>query len=188
LGTIPDAYYQFVMHYAPWFYVVTTSMAADPPAGQKNVTVMDGTKFQSGMVVEIKDSAHSEWNDVDSILGNIVTMKNNLVYTYYVAKGGTVDHGDLDFGKGVFPAAFAIEFLYEAYSAAQFASKQTEIHNKIVELADWLLTHQCTDNLKKAYGGFKSSESSAQYWAIDAGRCIPALPVNHNVDCKADYD
>jgi hypothetical protein len=108
MGTVPDAYYEFVMHYAPWFYVVTTAMAADPPAGQKNVTVTDGTKFSAGMQVEIKDSAHSEWNEVDSIAGNVVTMKNNLAYTYYVAKGGTVDHGDKDFGKGAFAAAFAI--------------------------------------------------------------------------------
>jgi hypothetical protein len=29
-------------------------MAADPPAGQKNITVTDGTKFSAGMQVEIK--------------------------------------------------------------------------------------------------------------------------------------
>jgi hypothetical protein len=29
--------------------------------------------------------------------------------------------------------------------------------------------------LKLAYGGFKSGESSTQYWAVDAGRVIPAL-------------
>jgi hypothetical protein len=175
VGTVPDAYYQFVMHYAPWFYVVTTAMTADPPASQKNVTVADGSKFSASMPVEIKDSAHSEWNEVDSIAGNVVTMKNNLAYTYYVAKGGTVDHGDKDFGKGAFPAAFAIEFLYEAYSASQYALLQSTILAKIVELANWLLTQQCTDPAKKAYGGFKSGESSAQYWSIDAGRVIPAL-------------
>jgi len=175
MGTVPDAYYQFVMHYAPWFYVITTAMAADPPAGQKNVTVTDGSKFSVGMQVEIKDSAHSEWNEVDSVAGDVVTMKNNLAYTYYVAKGGTVDHGDLSFGKGAFPAAFAIEFLYEAYSTTQFSPSQTEIRSKIVELADWLLTQQCIDPAKKAYGGFKSSESSTAYWAVDAGRVIPAL-------------
>jgi len=175
MGAVPDVYYEFVMYYAPWFYVVTTAMSADPPAGQKNVTVTDGSKFSAGMTVEIKDSAHSEWNEVDSVAGNVVTMKNNLAYTYYVAKGGTVDHGDKDFGKGAFPAAFAIEFLYEAYSTTQFSSKQTEIRSKIIELADWLLTQQCTDPAKKAYGGFKSGESSMQYWSIDVGRVIPAL-------------
>src|SRR3990170_3483464 len=142
MGAVPDAYYQFVLHYAPWFYVVTTAMAADPPQGQKNVTVTDGSKFSAGMPCEIKDSAHSEWNEVDSINQNVVTMKNNLQYTYYVAKGGTVDHGDKDFGKGAFPAAFAIESLYEAYSATQYVSEQSEILSKIVSLADWLLTQQ----------------------------------------------
>jgi hypothetical protein len=175
------------MHYAPWFYVITTAMAADPPAGQKNVTVTDGSKFSVGMPVEIKDSAHSEWNEVDSINGNVLTMKNNLQYTYYVNKGGTVDHPDKDYGKGAFPAAFAIEFLYEAYSASQFASKQAEILAKIIELADWLLTQQCTNPAKKAYGGFASAEGGSQYWSIDAGRCIPALLKAYELTNDTDY-
>jgi len=187
MGAVPDAYYEFVMHYAPWFYVITTAMAADPPAGQKNVTVTDGTKFQADMQVEIKDSAHAEWNKVDSVNGNVVTMENDLQYTYYVAKGGTVDHGDKGFGKGAFPAAFAIEFLYEAYSATQFSSRQAEILAKIMELAEWLLTQQCTDPAKKAYGGFVSAEGGSQYWSIDAGRCIPALLKAYALTSDVDY-
>ena len=54
MGAVPDAYFEFVMHYGPWFYVITTTMAADSPAGQKNVTVTDGTKFSAGMQAEIK--------------------------------------------------------------------------------------------------------------------------------------
>ena len=175
MSLVPEAYYQFIMHYAPYFYVIATAMTADPPAGQKNVTVADGSKFQAGYPVEIKDDAHSEWNTVASVAGNVVTMQNNLAHTYYVAKNGKVEGPDPAYGKGAFPAAFAIDFLYEAYSVSQFASKQTEIRNKIVELADFILTQQCTDNLKKAYGGFKSAETSTQYWSIDAGRVIPAL-------------
>ena len=187
MGIVPDSYYEFVMHYAPFYYVVPTVLAVDASAGQKNVTVADGSKFQAGFPVEIKDDAYSEWNEVDSVLGNVVTMKNNLVYTYYVSKGGTVDHSDKDFGKGAFPAAFAIEFLYEAYSATQFASEQAAIRSKIIELADWLLTQQCTDPAKKAYGGFKSGESSVQYWAIDAGRVIPALLKAYALTSTAGY-
>jgi hypothetical protein len=59
MGTVPSTYYDFVMHYAPWFYVITTAMASDPPSGQKNVTVTDGTKFSANMPVEISDSASS---------------------------------------------------------------------------------------------------------------------------------
>ena len=175
MGVVPDAYYQFVMHYAPWYYVVTPAMIADPPGAQKNVAVADGTKFSAGIPVEIKDSAHAEWNEVDSVAGDVVTMKNNLACTYYVAKGGTIDHCDIAFGKGAFPTAFAIEFLGEAYSAAQFASSQADIRAKIVVLSDWLLTQQCVDPAKLAYGGFKSGEMSIQFWSIDAGRVIPAL-------------
>jgi len=187
MGTVPDAYYEFVMHYAPYFYVVPTALASDAAAGQKNVTVADGSKFQAGFPVEIKDNAHSEWNTVASIAGNVLTMQNNLAYTYYVAKGGTVDHPDKDFGKGAFPAAFAIEFLYEAYPTFQFSGVQVAILAKIVELADWLLTQQCNDNLKKAYGGFKSAETSTQYWSIDAGRIIPALLKAYALTLTAGY-
>ena len=85
MGEAPDAYFEFVMHYAPCFYVVPVLMTADPPAGQKNVTVADGSKFQSGFPVMIKDSAYEEWNEVDSVVANVVTMKANLAHTYYMS-------------------------------------------------------------------------------------------------------
>jgi hypothetical protein len=65
-------------------------------------------------------------------------MKNNLRYTYYVAKGGTIDHPDKDFGKGVFAVAFAIELLYEAYVASQFLFRKAEILSK-----SWSLLTGC---------------------------------------------
>jgi hypothetical protein len=175
LANVPEAYYQFIMHYAPYFYVIAMKMAQDPPSGQKNVTVVDGSKFRVGYPVEIKDNAHAEWNQVASINGNILTMENNLQHTYYVNKNGRVEGPDPAYGRGAFPAAFAIDFLYEAYSSKQFESRKTEILNKIVELADFVLTQQCVDNMKKAYGGFKNSENGTEYWSIDAGRCIPPL-------------
>jgi len=187
MGTVPDSFYEFVMHYAPWYYVIPTAMTADPPQGQKNVTVADGTKFSAGMPVEIKDSAHSEWNEVDSVAGDVVTMVNNLTYTYYVAKGGTVDHGDKSYGKGAFPAAFAIEFLTEAYGATQYAALQAAILAKVVELADWLLTQQCVDPAKYAYGGFFSADGGSECWSIDAGRCIPALLKAYALTVDVDY-
>jgi hypothetical protein len=83
---------------------------------------------------------------------------------------------DPTWGRAAFAAAFAIDFLYEAYSDPQFLSKQTAIYNKIVSLSDWILTQQYTSNpSKKAYGGFKSNETSTYYYSIDACRVIPAL-------------
>ena len=184
---VPQSYYDFIMQYAPYFYVNPTAITADAPSNQKNVTVADGTKFQANYPVQISDDAHSEWNKVASINGNVLTMQNNLAYTYYVAKNGKVEDPDPAFGKGAFPAAFAIDFLYQAYSASQFASKQTEIRAKIVELADFILTQQCTDNTKKAYGGFKSGETSTQYWSVDAGRCIPPLLKAYALTDTAGY-
>jgi hypothetical protein len=175
------------MHYAPYFYVIATAMAQDPPAGQKNVTLTDSSKFQVGYPVEIKDDAHAEWNQVASINGNILTMENNLQHTYYVNKNGRVEGPDPAYGRGAFPAAFAIDFLYEAYSDKQFESRKTEILNKIVELADFILTQQCTINTKKAYGGFKNSEAGTEYWSIDAGRCIPPLLKAYKLTANATY-
>ena len=172
---VPDAYYEFIMKYSPYFYVIPTAMTQDAPASQKDVTVADGSNFQVGYPVQIKDDAHSEWNEVAAINGNVLTMVNDLQYTYYVAKNGKMEGPDPDYGRGAFPAAFAIDFLYEAYSASQFASKQTEIYDKIVELADFILTQQNTNPAKKAYGGFKNSETGTQHWSVDAGRCIPPL-------------
>ena len=187
MGVVPEVYYQFITNYAPYFYVIATAMTQDPPAGQKNVAVTDGSKFKVGYPVEIKDEAHAEWNRVASINGNVLTMENNLAYTYYVNKDGKVEGPDPAYDRGAFPAAFAIDFLYEAYGAKQFEARKTEILNKIAELADFILTQQCTDDLKKAYGGFKSSESSTQYYAIDAGRVIPALLKAYALTSTAGY-
>ena len=174
MGALQD-YFDFVMHYAPYFYVIATKMAQDPPSGQKDVVVDDGSKFQVSYPVEIKDDAHAEWNKVAAVNGNVLTMETDLQYTYYVAKNGRVEGPDLAFGRGAFPAAFAIDFLNEAYQNSQFESQKTDILNKIVELADFILTQQCTNPEKKAYGGFKNSEAGTEHWSIDAGRCIPPL-------------
>jgi hypothetical protein len=109
LGTVPEAYYQFVMDYAPFVYVI----APDTP--------------------------------------------------------------DPAYGKGVLAASFAIDFLYDAYSAPQFENRKTAIYSKIVSLADWVLTQQCTDPARKAHGGFKSAEESTYYYSVDACRVISSL-------------
>ena len=187
MGTVPDAYFQFVMHYAPYYYVVPTNLAADAAAGQKNVTVADGSKFKADFPVEIKDSAHSEWGEVESVLGNVVTIKSNLANSYFVSKAGLMEGPDPAFGRGTFAAAFAIEFLYEAYLAPQYSAVQADILAKIVSLSDWLLTQQCTDPARAAYGGFKSGESATDYWSIDAGRAIPSLLKAYAVTSTASY-
>jgi hypothetical protein len=121
LGTVPEAYYQFVMDYAPYVYVI-------PP--------------------NIPDPA---------------------------------------FGRAAFAAAFAIGFLFEAYSAKQFEDRKIDIYNKIVSLADWILTQQCTDPARKAYGGFKSTEGSTYYYSVDACRVIPSLLKAYELTNDTDY-
>jgi hypothetical protein len=175
------------MHYAPYFYVIPTAITADAPSGQKNVTVADGSKFQSGYPVQIYDKSNSEWNIVASVNSNVVTMQNNLAYTYHVANGGVVEGPDPAYGKGVFPAAFAIDFLCQAYTAAQFSANQADILAKIRSLADFIVSQQCTDNTKKAYGGFASAIGSTQYYSIDAGRCIPALLEAYSLAGTSSY-
>jgi len=59
-------------------------------------------------------------------------------YVYVIPGSGP----DPSWGRAAFAAAFAIDFLYEAYSDPQYVTKQTDIYNKIVSLADWILTQQ----------------------------------------------
>ena len=98
-------------------------------------------------------------------------VMDHAPYVYVVPP----DMPDQSWGRAAFAAAFAIDFLYEAYNAEQFSSRQAAILEKIVSLADWILTQQCTDNAKEAYGGFKSTENSQHYYAVDACRVIPSL-------------
>lgn len=121
MTTVPQAYYQFVMDYAPYVYVI-------PP-----------------------DTPDTEW------------------------------------GKAAFAAAFAIDFLYEAYFDEQFEDRRTEINSKIVDLADWILTQQYTDDTKLAYGGFKSNENSTHYYSIDACRVTPSLLRAYELTNNLDY-
>ncbi|MEM2609729.1 MAG: hypothetical protein QXM13_04430 [Candidatus Bathyarchaeia archaeon] len=121
METVPEAYYQFIMNYAPYVYVV-------PP----------GTPDQT-------------W------------------------------------GKAAFAAAFAIDFLYEAYGTEQFSDRKNAILDKVVSLADWILSQQCTNSAKKAYGGFKSTENSQYYYAVDACRVIPSLLKAYELTGDADY-
>ena len=186
MATVPDAYFQFIMHYAPFVYVVPTALSV-AAVGQKDVTVADGANFEAGYPVQISDSNGSEWNTVSLVVGNVVTMENNLQRTYYAANGGKVEGPQPAYGRGVMSASFAIDFLSQAYGAAQFASQQSSILAKVVELADWILTQQCVNPAKKAYGGFASAEDSPQYWSIDAGRCIPALIEAYQVTGDSRY-
>jgi len=92
-------------------------------------------------------------------------------YFYYIPGTGV----DTEWGRGPAPAAHAIDFLAEAIQSVQFEDEKTGIYNKIVELADYLLSIQCTDDGKLAYGGFQSKDGSEHYYSIDAMRAIPAL-------------
>lgn len=104
-------------------------------------------------------------------------------YFFYIPGSGP----DTSSGRGVAAAAFAIDFLYEAYQDKRFESRKTEIYNKIVSLADWILTQQCTDPAKNAYGGFKSNENSTFYYSIDACRVIPSLLRAYELTQDTDY-
>jgi hypothetical protein len=92
-------------------------------------------------------------------------------YVYVVPSTGP----DLMWSKAAFSAGFAVDFLFEAYFDRQFDSQSAEIETKISELADFIVSQQCTDPQRLAHGGFKSTQTSSQYYAIDACRTIPAL-------------
>lgn len=104
-------------------------------------------------------------------------------YFYYIPGLGV----DPEWGRGPAPAAHAIDFLYECYNDAQFADRKTDIYNKIVALANYLLSIQCDNNSKEAYGGFQSKDGSNYYYAIDAHRAIPALLKAYDLTQSALY-
>jgi len=84
-------------------------------------------------------------------------------------------------------AAFAIDYLCQAYFHKLFVEHKEKIYKKITDLADWLLTQQCTDSAKKAYGGFKFDERSKVYPSITASHAIPALLRAYELTANADY-
>lgn len=104
-------------------------------------------------------------------------------YFYYIPGTGV----DPTWGRGPAAAAHAIDFLYECYSDSRFASDQTNIYNKIVALADYLLSIQNGNNLKEAYGGFQSKDGSDFYYSIDAHRAIPALLKAYDLTNDVNY-
>lgn len=104
-------------------------------------------------------------------------------YVYVVPESGP----DPEWGKAAFAAGFAVDFLFEAYFDPQFEGRSAEIEAKIVALDDWILTQQCTDSEKHAYGGFKSAEASEQYYSVDACRTIPALLKAYELTTNAAY-
>lgn len=104
-------------------------------------------------------------------------------YVYVIPGSGP----DMEWGKAAFAAGFAIDFLFEAYFNPEFDARSSEIEAKIVELADWILTQQCTDSQKKAHGGFKSTENSTYYYSVDACRTIPALLKAYELTTNVNY-
>ncbi len=104
-------------------------------------------------------------------------------YVYVVPQSGP----DPEWGRAAFAAGFAVDFLFEAYFDPQFDGRSVEIEAKIVELADWMLTQQCTDSEKHAYGGFKSAEGSTTFYSVDACRTIPALLKAYELTTNAAY-
>ena len=104
-------------------------------------------------------------------------------YLYVIPGAGP----DLTWGKAALAAGFAVDFLYEAYFDTQFDDRSDEIEGKIVELSDWILTQQITDNNTLAYGGFVSAENSTICYSVDAGRVVPALLKAYELTSSINY-
>ncbi|MBU1067292.1 hypothetical protein KKE60_05865 [Patescibacteria group bacterium] len=71
----------------------TGDLTVDAPAAQPDCTVQDASVFSIGDVVEIWDSANRETNTIANVVGNVVTMLNNLANNYTVINKGCVRKG-----------------------------------------------------------------------------------------------
>lgn len=94
---------------------------------------------------------------------------------------------DLNWGKAAFAAGFAVDFLYEAFFDKQFDDRSQQIEDKIVELSDWLLTQQITNQNIQSYGGFASTENSNTCYSVDVGRTVPALLKAYDLTTDVNY-
>lgn len=71
----------------PWGLLTSSAIPGDVV---QIVNVADGSKFDPNYVVWIEDDSNSEWNEVASVAGNQLTLKNILAHTYTMAAGGGV--------------------------------------------------------------------------------------------------
>ena len=97
------------------------------------------------------------------------------------------DIPDTEQGRTAFAAAFAIDFLTEAYESRQFEDRRAEIISKVTALADFILTQQSGSEAQLSFGGFRSSENSTYYYSVDACRVIPALLKAHKLTANGQY-
>jgi len=104
-------------------------------------------------------------------------------YAYVRADGSP----DPYIGRRASCVAFAIDYLCQAYFHKLFIEHTEKIYTKITELADWLLTQQCTNSAKQAYGGFRFDERSNVYPSITACHVIPALLRAYQLTANANY-
>jgi len=71
-------------------YNISDPVNNDAAAGQKEVEVVDPSKFEAYQIVCIGDDNASEENTVDHINGSILVMANNLANTYQIADAAYV--------------------------------------------------------------------------------------------------
>lgn len=74
-------------------YEIKSALTSDASSGQKDVEVEDGTIFTAGEKVYIYSSDGVEYNVIDSIASNTLTMVNDLFNAYTTANGAEVREG-----------------------------------------------------------------------------------------------
>lgn len=66
---------------------VEKPLASDAAAGLRTLVVSDGSAFQPGQHICVRDTAHSEVNRVESVEGDTLTMVSALANSYEVSAG-----------------------------------------------------------------------------------------------------
>lgn len=116
----------------------TEAITAPAAAGQKDVTVADGSSFLAGDHVYIEDGTLWENNEVDSIAGNVLTMVSDLLHDY-TAAGSVSEAEEYIEDAALWAAGVRITRIYENHDIVSTA------HLKSV--ADALLAEAITPKL-----------------------------------------
>jgi hypothetical protein len=193
---VPQAYFEWLWHFAPYFYTFDRNLTADATQDNYTVCVENATWYEDdadqNSAIKIWDDLGSEWNIITqtNMVINTITLQNALAHNYTQANHAQIEAPDPNFGRRPYAAFSALNFLNDVAYCNHTADgrcpyqNQSAILDKITSLIGWLDSIQCKDTSKDWYGGWRSQPDltdSYDYWSFDCARGIESCMDAYNV-------